>query len=85
MKIELTEQQRQAVAQAIEAPPVVVDPISQATYVLLRTDVYERLRILMEQDEELSVVREMYPHIWEVMKADWEDPAMRVYDDGASK
>jgi hypothetical protein len=41
--IELTEQQAQAIAMSGEAPPVVVDPKTKTSYVLLRQEVYERL------------------------------------------
>jgi len=41
--IELTEQQSQAVAEAGETPPVVVDPKTKTTYVLVRKDVYDHL------------------------------------------
>lgn len=40
--IELTAEQSQAIASG-ENPPVVVDPTTQTTYVLVRKDVYEQL------------------------------------------
>ncbi len=41
--IELTEQQAQAIADAGETPPVIVDPRTRTAYVLVRKEVYERL------------------------------------------
>jgi len=41
--IELTEQQAQAIALSSETPPVVVDPKTKTSYVLLRQEVYEQL------------------------------------------
>lgn len=38
MSIQLTEQQHQALALHQEDPPVVVDPLSNVTYVLVRAD-----------------------------------------------
>ena len=39
---------------------------------------YDRLRSLFD-DADFDV-KETYPLIWEVMKEDWEDPTMDVYD-----
>ena len=41
--IELTEQQAQAIAVSGDTPPVVVDPKTKTSYVLLRQEVYEQL------------------------------------------
>ena len=46
--IELTEQQRQE----LSAPePLVLDPQTQETYVLVRRDTYERLKALLALDD----------------------------------
>jgi hypothetical protein len=82
MTIELTEGQREALARAVETPPIVVDPASQTTYVLLRTEAYQQMTARLEEEEEIPAVRAMYPHILDVMKGDWEGPAMDVYDEG---
>jgi hypothetical protein len=47
MSIELTEQQRRAVRSAGGAPTV-TDPDTQTTYVLVRSEVYERLRAVVD-------------------------------------
>lgn len=60
MAIELTEQQRQALAQSKQTLPTMVDPISNTTYVLVRAELYERLKELVEKNGEIQAVREMY-------------------------
>jgi hypothetical protein len=42
--IELTEQQRQALDETGDQPPVVVDPRTQETFVLVRKDVYDAMQ-----------------------------------------
>ena len=42
--IELTEQQVQALERAEATPPLVVNPRTKETFVLLRVDEYERLK-----------------------------------------
>jgi hypothetical protein len=41
-------------------------------------DVYNRLQALFD-DADFDV-KETYPLVWQVMKEDWEDPSMDVYD-----
>jgi hypothetical protein len=65
--IELTEIQRQALAEA-DSPPEIVDPTTQEKYVLIRRDLYERLKSLLEED-----VRLMEPLLAELDPEDWED------------
>lgn len=63
--IELTEQQRQE----LEGPePVAIDPQTRREYVLVRREVYERLRNLLEDD-----VRLMGPLLADLDPEDWED------------
>jgi hypothetical protein len=76
--IELTEQQVQAISAAGKTPPVVVDPKTKTSYVLLRQDVYQRLT---EQgyDDSPWTDEEMELLAWEAGKhAGWED--MDDYD-----
>ena len=61
--IELTEQQRGELEK--RQPALVRDPKTNEVYVLLRKDVYERVR---------RIVREVNE------RADWDDPAFDVYD-----
>ena len=48
--IALTEQQGQELARATESPPTVIDPVTNTAYVLVRADVYERMRRVIEDD-----------------------------------
>jgi hypothetical protein len=63
--IELTEQQRLAIAEAGDGPPTVVDPATNVAYVLVRADVYARLRAVAD-----GVAK----------RAGWDDPALDAYE-----
>jgi hypothetical protein len=77
--IELTEQQIQAVEDRAAAPPKVMNPRTQETYVLLRADEYERLK-QGEYDDSPWTREELHTLAWEAGKqAGWED--MDEYDD----
>ena len=65
MTIELTEQQRRALTEAGDTPPTVTDPVTDTEYVLVRADVYARLR---------AVVDGM------TKRAGWDDPALDDYE-----
>jgi hypothetical protein len=76
--IELTQQQIDAITAAGKTPPVVVDPKSRTHYVLLRQDVYERLRD-QEYDDSPWTDEEMVLLAWEAGRhAGWE--VMDEYD-----
>ena len=78
--IQLTLEQQKAVAQDQEAPPRVIDPITHTRYVLVREEVYDRVRRLFDADDDF--VRDLTPHVMEVFGRDgWDDPAMDVYND----
>jgi hypothetical protein len=78
--IELTQEQRRELEGP--EPARAVDPETKQTYVLVRTEVYERLRSLLGDGDEGSFVHEMYPHVMEVFgREGWDDPAMDVYDE----
>jgi hypothetical protein len=80
--IELTREQRQAVAQQGETPPRALDPDTHTTYVLIHETVYDRLEALLGDDQGNHFTRDMYPHIMEVFgREGWEDPAMDIYND----
>lgn len=49
--IELTEQERLALEAGGE-PPTLVDAKTQTVYVLLQKDLYDRMRLLLEEDEQ---------------------------------
>lgn len=71
MSIELTEQQHRALATESESPPRLIDRAANTTYVLLRADVYESIRALLEEDD----VRLMEPLLADLSPDDWEDLA----------
>ena len=66
--IQLTKEQRHE----LDGPglPRAVDPETNKTYVLVRSDLYERLAGLLEDD-----VRQMQPLLAELAPEDWEDAA----------
>jgi hypothetical protein len=74
--IELTEQQRQELK---NPEPRAHDPKTGETYVLVRAEVYERLKGALG-DEEWS--QDAYRAAMEIFARDgWDDPRMDVYDD----
>ena len=76
--IALTGEQHRAIEDAGGEPVRVEDPETKATYVLLRAEVYERIRALLGADG--LAPEEAAPLIWGVMREDWDDPAMDAYD-----
>ena len=64
--IELNEYQRQELRQA---EPTAVDPETKQTYVLVQKQVYDRLKILLAEDD----ARMMYPLLADIDPEDWED------------
>lgn len=74
--IELTEEQRRAVQ--TEPAPRLVDPTTRETYVLIRAELYDRLKGLFEDD--MPGMREVAILIEEAMKDDDEnDPLLETY------
>jgi hypothetical protein len=78
MTLQLTEEQRRAVAEA-EGPVRVMDPQTHATYVLLPEDVYERVRALVDVDD-LSPEQKLRLLAESGRRAGWDDPVMDDYD-----
>ena len=56
--IELTLEQRQAVAQQGEMPPRAVDPDTHTTYVLIPEEIYARVKALLDEEEANQLLRE---------------------------
>lgn len=73
--IELTEQQRRELT-ATDAPRL-LDPETGKTYVLVPTEVYERLKSLLE--EEPRVTGEMVDRLME--EEDRDDPTLAFYQE----
>ena len=67
--LELTQQQLQALTTSEETPPIVLDPATKQTYVLVRRDLYDRLKSMVDEDD----ARQMAPLLAELDPEDWED------------
>ncbi|MBI3409236.1 MAG: hypothetical protein HY040_12890 [Planctomycetes bacterium] len=79
--IELNEQLKQALAANRDEPVRVIDSQTQQVFVLLRAEVYDKLKALVYDDSEFAV-RQAYSLMDEVAaKAGWDDPEMDVYND----
>jgi hypothetical protein len=70
MSIELTAEQQRALTEGGPFPPQVVDPRTNETYVLLPTEFYERVRAMLEEEDEIAAVRETYPVVSSILDAD---------------
>jgi hypothetical protein len=57
MTIRLTEQQQRALDSTDSAPPQVVDPRSNAAYVLIRADDYEAVREIIDDERRQKAIR----------------------------
>ena len=72
----LTADQLRAVAANPDEPVRLVDPASQREYVLLRAEVYERVRQLLDDFRP----QDAYPAIDRAFAEGWNDPKMDDYD-----
>ena len=77
MSIELTAQQQQALEEGQEYPARVVNPRTNETFVLIHAEMYERVRALLEEEDEIPSVREMYPLVSEVLDTEEEENSSR--------
>jgi hypothetical protein len=68
--IELTQEQRQALKEQQSYPPRFLDPDTRTTFVLLREELYERVRAILEEEDEIAAIEETYPLVSEVLDAD---------------
>ncbi len=76
--IELTEQQRRELS---GPEPIAIDPVTRATYVLVRREAYERLKTLLAMDD--YDPDEGAAHMNEVMaEDDAKDPYLESYQRG---
>jgi hypothetical protein len=73
--VELTPDQRRNLAG--EVAPRVVDPETRQTYVLVREEVYDRLKGLFDAPFH---PRDAYAAIDQTFAAGWDDPRMDDYD-----
>jgi hypothetical protein len=78
MSIQLTEEQRKALEQGGENPPRVIDPVTNVSYVLVRSDIYERVQALFADDD--WDARQGYSAFLQAAGEEWDDPALDVYE-----
>jgi hypothetical protein len=81
MTTKLTAELRQALAAHPDEPVHLVDEESNTAYVLLRADLFERLKSLFV-DEPFSEQERLFQLREFGKRAGWDDPAMDVYDNG---
>lgn len=75
----LTDSQQQALSKEDARPAVVVNPSTNEQFALVPFSEYEKLLALLA-DENERFAEEMAPLMWEVMEADWKDPALDAYE-----
>jgi hypothetical protein len=61
MSLELTAQQQQALEECQVYPPRVHNPRTNEAYVLIPAELFERVRAILEEEDEIAAVRETYP------------------------
>jgi hypothetical protein len=77
--IELTPDQHQALATSGGAPARARDPVTNDEYVLLRAEVYDRIKLLVVDDQNWTPGA--YTAAMEAFARDgWDDPRMDVYN-----
>jgi hypothetical protein len=77
--IEMTEPLRQALDENPNEPIQIVDPRTRQTYVLLRSDIYERIKTLVSDDDDLAGV-DVGRLIADAMREDdADDPLLESY------
>ena len=80
--IELTLEQRQAVIKQDENPPLAIDPDTEITYVLIRQEVYAKIKALLVEEQNNQFLEDMYLPVMETFRKEgWDDPAMDIYND----
>lgn len=78
--IELTKEQRQEVRQLNGSEIRLHDPETRQDYVLVRADVYSRLKSLLYDDGDWSPEEQLQLLAASGQRAGWDDPAMDAYD-----
>ncbi len=75
----ITPEIRRAIGEGRGQPTHLVDPETNASYVLIRAEQFEKVRSLLS---EADGVANHYPLVDRVFgAAGWDDPGMDVYDD----
>ncbi len=74
----MTPEIRQAIENAGDQPVELTDPETNAVYIVVRAEVYERMRLVNDDFD----IREAYPVMNQVVAHDgWDDPSMDIYDE----
>ncbi len=79
MSLQITEEERREVRLANGKPVRLTDPETKQEFVLLRAEVYDRLKSLLYDDGDFDPAIG-YPATDEVMKEDWDNAKMAEYD-----
>jgi hypothetical protein len=75
----ITPELRRAIEESGDRPTRLVDPETNSSYVLIRSEEFERLRSLLAEDGEASA---LHPLVDRVFGAEgWDDPVMDAYDE----
>ncbi len=75
---ELTEEQHRFLEN--QENPTVIDPHTRAAYVLVRKEVFDRIKSLLYDDGEWTAEEQLRVLADSGMRAGWDDPEMDVYD-----
>jgi hypothetical protein len=67
MSLELNAEQLQVLANEQGFPPRIRNPQTNETYVLIHAELYERIRAILEEEDEIGAVRETYPLVTKVL------------------
>jgi hypothetical protein len=74
----ITSEIRQAIEQAGEQPVQLTDPETNSVYVIVRAELYERMRALSDGFD----IRDAYPLMDQVAAREgWDDPSMDIYNE----
>jgi hypothetical protein len=80
MAICLTQEQWASVVEGNEVPVRVSDPAQSTTFVLVRAEVYDRLKSLFE-DDPVAEQERLFQLQQFGKRAGWDDPEMNLYDE----
>lgn len=78
MAAQLSEELQQALAREGDRPLQVVDPSTQKVYVLISADVFDRLKVLLNEPLD---VRDTYAAQDAALQGVWSDPELDEYAD----
>jgi hypothetical protein len=84
MSIKLTDEQCQAIEKDPGLPVRVIDERTNTVYVILRADIFDRVRPLLDEGE--CNIRDAYPLMDAVARKEgWDDPEMDSYNLSSSR